>query len=154
MRIGVVSDTHNVLRPEVIASLRSCDYILHAGDICCEELLIQLKELGKVCAVRGNNDLGAWAAELKVVEKLKLDGLQIAMCHEFIDMPKAAEADIIINGHSHRYRCEKNGRQWLLNPGSCGRRRFNYPLTWMVLITDKGELTIERHEIKDMEKKQ
>ena len=80
MRIGVVSDTHNVLRPEVIASLRGCDYILHAGDLCCEELLMQLKALGKVCVVRGNNDLGTWAAELKVVERLKLDGLQIVMC--------------------------------------------------------------------------
>lgn len=148
MRIGIISDTHNILRPEVIESMKTCTYILHAGDVCNEEILMQLKSITDVYAVRGNNDVGQWAEKYKEIEAFTIDGLNFIMKHVSYGMPKAAEeADIIVVGHSHQYRCEKLGRQWLLNPGSCGRRRFNYPLTWMVLETNQGQFEIIRHDL-------
>lgn len=148
MRIGILSDTHNVLRPEVIESMKTCQYILHAGDVCNEEILMQLKSIADLYVVRGNNDMGQWAEKYKEIESFTIDGLNFMMKHVYHGMPKDAEkADILVVGHSHQYRCEKVGKQWLLNPGSCGRRRFNYPLTWMILITNQGKLEIERNEI-------
>lgn len=149
MRIGIISDTHNILRPEVIESMKSCSYILHAGDVCNEEILIQLKSIAKVYVVRGNNDLGQWAEKYKEVEIFTLDGVKFIMRHVYYGMPKDAEnADVVVVGHSHQYRCEKVGKQWLLNPGSCGRRRFNNPVTWMILEINQGEIEVIRQEIE------
>lgn len=148
MRIGIISDTHNILRPEVIESMKTCSYILHAGDVCNEEILIRLKNIAEVYVVRGNNDIGQWAEKYKEVEIFTLDGVRFIMRHVYYGMPKDAEkADVVVVGHSHQYRCEKVGKQWLLNPGSCGRRRFNNPVTWMILEINQGEIEVIRHEI-------
>lgn len=149
MRIGIISDTHNILRPEVIESMKTCSYILHAGDVCNEEILIRLKSIAEVYVVRGNNDIGQWAEKYKEVEIFTLDGVRFIMRHVYYGMPKVAEkADVVVVGHSHQYRCEKVGKQWLLNPGSCGRRRFNNPVTWMILEINQGEIEVIRHEIE------
>lgn len=149
MRIGIISDTHNVLRPEVIESMKTCSYILHAGDVCNEEILNQLRSIANVYVVRGNNDIGQWAEHYKEIEAFTIDGVKFLMKHVYYGMPKEAEkADVLVVGHSHQYRCDKLGEQWLLNPGSCGRRRFNYPLTWMILETNQGKIEIIKHELK------
>lgn len=149
MRIGILSDTHNLLRAEVLESMKHCEVVLHAGDVCNEEILAQLSQYSKVIAVRGNNDTGAWADRLNEEESFELNGFRFFMKHTWLNLPSIADtADFIIVGHSHKYYCEQQGKQWIINPGSCGRRRFNYPLTWIVLVCDQGQWTIERHEIK------
>ena len=136
-RIAVISDTHNMLRPELIDVLRSVECTLHAGDIASREMVGRLDEIAPLTVVRGNCDRDwAWTMPLEV--SLELYGKKIYMIHNKAQISSAAErADIIIYGHSHKYE-EKviDGRLWL-NPGSCGPRRFGRPATMAVLEIDE-----------------
>ena len=138
MKIGVLSDTHNLLRPEVTEALQGCDRILHAGDISSREILDRLNSIAPVKVVRGNNDKD-WAEDLPSFLDLELGGLRICMAHKKKDLPKDLSGyDLAVCGHSHQYAetwldTAENKRTLLLNPGSCGPRRFVQPITLAIL---------------------
>ncbi len=148
MKTGIISDTHDLLRPEVIKMLQDCDCILHAGDISSQKILTQLEQIAPVKVVRGNNDRG-WAENLPESLDFELDGLHVYMTHKKKDLPGDLNAyDLVIIGHSHQYSevyTYTNGkRTLLLNPGSCGPRRFHQPITMAMLeITEDGWNTIK-----------
>ena len=140
MKIGILSDTHDLLRPEVIDALQGCGCILHAGDVSSRPVLDRLARIAPVKAVRGNND-GEWADGLPPLLDFEAGGLRICMAHKKKDLPKdPGPWDLLICGHSHQYASvwlEAGGRRrtLLLNPGSCGPRRFIQPITLALLET-------------------
>ncbi len=147
-QIGVVSDTHGLLRQEVRELLEGCDAILHAGDIGRQAVLEELRECGPLYAVRGNADK-AWAESLPVELQVELFGHRFYMVHNKKDIsPRAEDADFIVYGHSHRYEEKEVGGQVWLNPGGCGRRRFSLPITMAVIeVEDDGRYRIVRKDI-------
>ena len=143
-RIGVIADTHGLLRPEVLEVLTSCQVILHAGDIDRPELLEALRGLGRLYVVRGNNDR-EWAEELPDSLRFTIEGIAFFMVHDKKDVPADLEdAQIVVFGHSHKYFAQqREGRLWL-NPGSCGRRRFGQDISMAVIAADQGVFEIEK----------
>ena len=134
-RIGVVSDTHGLVRDEVREVLKTCQVILHGGDINRREILEELKAIAPLFVVRGNNDK-EWAKELPETLSATVCGLNIFMVHNRKHVPEdLGDADVVVFGHSHRYEEKwEQGRLWL-NPGSCGPRRFGQPITMAVIET-------------------
>jgi uncharacterized protein len=145
MRVGVIADTHGLLRPRVVERLAACDRILHAGDVGGREVLARLRAMAPVDAVRGNVDDGPEAEALAPALAGELDGLAFGMIHRREDVPRAwvKEMRLIVFGHSHRPELEWQGSCLLLNPGACGPRRFSYPLTIALLTVAGGRLTPE-----------
>ena len=132
MEIGLVSDTHGLLRPEVLLALDGCERVLHAGDVGGEAILEGLRILGPVHAVRGNTDHGALARALPYTEVVEVASIRIYMIHILDDLdidPRAAEIDVVVHGHTHRPRVEERDGVLYVNPGSCGPRRFDLPVT-------------------------
>ena len=147
MKIGILSDTHGLLRPEVISALQSCEAILHAGDINRQEVLDQLIRIAPVRAVRGNNDK-EWAEYIPLFLDFSLAGIHICMTHMRKELPKDLNSyDLAICGHSHQYTEQRIGRTILLNPGSCGPRRFHQPITMATVEITDGGIVITRIEI-------
>jgi putative phosphoesterase len=143
MKIGVISDTHGLLRPEAIAALQGCERILHAGDIGAPEILEQLAAIAPLQVIRGNNDLGAaWARSLPDRLRFELAGWQGLMVHDLADVPAELEAEIrlVVTGHSHRPRIDWRGERLFLNPGSAGRRRFTLPISLAILDVEEGAM--------------
>jgi putative phosphoesterase len=143
-RVGLISDTHGLLRPEAREYLAGCDLILHAGDICEPEVLAELAELAPVTAVRGNNDRGAWADRLSVNEYLRVEEVCIYAIHDLaqIDLdPQAAEVQVVVHGHSHQPSSVVRDGVLYVNPGSAGPRRFKLPIS-------AGELLIDGRSIQ------
>lgn len=130
--VGVISDTHGLLRPEATAALAGSHVIVHAGDIGTAAILDGLRAVAPVVAVRGNNDRDAWAASLPEVVVTDVAGVRVCVIHDLkafdID-PERERIDVVISGHSHRPAVERRGRLLLLNPGSAGPRRFSLPVT-------------------------
>jgi len=136
MKVGVISDTHGLLRGEAVAALGGCERIIHAGDIGSPEILDQLASIAPLYVVRGNNDLDApWAENLADRLCFDLHGWQTLLVHDIADVPAVLDAGIklVITGHSHKPRIEWRGEQLYLNPGSAGRRRFKLPVTLALL---------------------
>jgi putative phosphoesterase len=130
-RIGVISDTHSLLRAEATAALRGSDYIVHAGDIGDSKVLAELKALAPVTAVRGNNDKGAWARQIAETEVLQVEAVSIYVLHDLAELdldPAAAGFQVVVSGHSHRPSIEKRDGVLYVNPGSAGPRRFRLPI--------------------------
>ncbi len=153
IKIGIISDTHNLLRKEVLEELSSCQVILHGGDISKPEILQELQKIAPVYAVRGNNDK-EWAEGMPEILNLNIAGLSICMCHKKKDLPEDLKNfDLIVYGHSHKYEMTEKKHQIFLNPGSCGPRRFNQPITMAVGFLKKGKIRIEKIEIPHEEKK-
>ena len=136
LRVGLISDTHDLLRPAALASLDGCDRILHAGDVCTPEVLDRLARLAPVDAVRGNNDRGAWAESLPEGLTLTISGRRIHVVHDAARLtidPFAEGIALVVSGHSHRPRVEeRDGVAWV-NPGSAGPRRFRLPVAMAIL---------------------
>jgi hypothetical protein len=145
MRVGVLSDTHNLLRPRVIELLAGCERILHAGDVGDLALLDALRRIAPVDAVRGNTDSGATAAALPEVLAGDLGGLPFHMVHrrEDVDPRWLATSRLVVHGHSHRPELSWHGSCLLLNPGACGNRRFHLPLTLAILSVADRRLVPE-----------
>jgi uncharacterized protein len=129
--IGVVSDTHDKVRPEALAALRRCELILHAGDVCTPEVLEAFSKLAPVSAVRGNNDRGRWAKRLPTSLDVELAGYRIYVLHDLEELdfdPRALGFDAVVSGHSHQPRIDRRDGVLYLNPGSAGPRRFRLPI--------------------------
>jgi putative phosphoesterase len=136
MIVGVISDTHGLLRPQAIAALQGCDRIIHAGDIGSAQILDQLAAIAPLDAVRGNNDLDApWARELPDCLRLDLNGWRVLLAHDIADVAISVDdrIDLVITGHSHKPGIEWRDERLYLNPGSAGRRRFKLPVTLALL---------------------
>jgi len=137
--IGLISDTHGLLRPEVAPALAGADLILHAGDIGTREVLEQLRSLGPVVAVRGNNDRGAWADAILEREVAQVGSVCIYMLHDLHDLdlsPVAAGFQVVVSGHTHQPLIEQRDGVLFVNPGSAGPRRFSLPVTVARLMID------------------
>lgn len=144
MIVGVISDTHGLLRPEAFAALRGSDYIIHAGDVGDPEILDKLAEIAPVTAVRGNVDHGAWAQKLPATNVLEIGEVSIYVLHSLQELdvkPEAAKFATVVYGHSHVPKQEMKNGVLYFNPGSAGPRRFKLPVS-------VGRLTIEAGEIK------
>lgn len=127
--IGLIADTHGLLRPEALAALVGCDRILHAGDIGGPEILDALQELAPVTAVRGNNDTADWQRALPEELVLDIAGLCVRMLHDLKQYRPHAEDRIVVTGHSHRPLIDARDGRLYINPGSAGPRRFRLPIT-------------------------
>ncbi len=130
-RIGLISDTHGLLRPEAIAFLRGSTHIVHGGDIGDAAILSELAALAPVTAVRGNNDTGSWARALRETEVLKVGEVLIYVVHNIAELdvdPAAAGFHVVVSGHSHKPSVQKRDGVLYVNPGSCGPRRFTLPI--------------------------
>ena len=143
LRIGVISDTHGLLRPEALEALRGSGLILHAGDIGGPGIVEALAALAPVTAIRGNVDRGAWAEAYPETATLTLAGVTIHMVHALLDLDPGVRADVVISGHSHRPSAERRDGTLFLNPGSAGPRRFRLPVTVAVLTVREGEAEAE-----------
>lgn len=138
-KIGILSDTHGLLRPEVIQTLQGCDAILHGGDINRQEIIDRLEQIAPVYVVRGNNDK-EWAEHLPQFLDFELSGLHIFMTHKKKDLPMDISSyDLIVYGHSHRYEQKREGSTYLINPGSCGPRRFKQDITLAVMELEEPD---------------
>lgn len=130
-RVGVISDTHGLLRPEAMAFLRGSDFIVHAGDIGTAGVLEELRTVAPVTAVRGNNDKGSWAEPISETEVLQIEDACIYVLHNLAELdvdPVAAGFQVVVSGHSHRPSIEKRDGVIYVNPGSPGPRRFKLPV--------------------------
>jgi putative phosphoesterase len=148
MRIGLISDTHGLLRPEAVDALRRSDHILHAGDIGDAGILRALADLAPVTAVRGNNDAATWADDLPEACLVEFEGVAVYMLHDLQALearPAPAHARVIVAGHSHRPLVETRDGVLVVNPGSAGRRRFSLPVTVGELRIAAG--AVEAHVI-------
>ena len=143
-RIAVLSDTHGLLRPEVLDAIAGCDAIIHGGDINKPEIIDRLKEVAPVYAVRGNNDK-EWAEHLPVTLTFQIEDCRFFLVHNKKEVPKILTGiDAVIFGHSHKYFEQTiDGRLWL-NPGSCGKRRFDQEITLAILTVDSSTLSAQK----------
>jgi putative phosphoesterase len=142
MRIAVVSDTHSLLRPEVLPAIAGAEHILHAGDVEDIAILDALRTIAPVTAVRGNVDKHGPCAGLPAAEFVELGGTSIYMLHNIDELdldPAAAGVQVVIYGHSHKAAMEKRSGVLYLNPGSIGPRRFNLPITFAWLTLNGGD---------------
>ena len=148
LRIGVVSDTHGLLRPEVEESLAGCDRILHAGDVDRAFVLDCLELIAPVRAVRGNND--ARLGELPDILEFEEEDFRFCMIHDRKQLPRVPEGtDIVVFGHTHRFLAEERDGIFWLNPGTCGPCRFGAPVTWAILTLDRGTLQVQKHRLPE-----
>lgn len=144
IRVGLISDTHGLLRPEARAFLVGCDYIIHGGDIGSREIVDALSALAPLIAVRGNNDRESWAQRLPETEMMRAGGIFVYVIHDLAQLdiePRAAGVQVIVSGHSHQPRSEERDGILYINPGSCGPKRFKLPIS-------VGELLVEGNRVR------
>lgn len=145
-RIGVISDTHGLVRPEAVRFLKGSDSIIHCGDICDPEVIAALAHIAPVTAVRGNNDCGPWAQDLPESDLIRFGAIHVYVIHDLsqIDIdPVAAGVSVVLSGHSHKPNIESRDGVLYLNPGSAGPRRFQLPVSVAELFIE-GEAVIPR----------
>ena len=150
MKIGLISDTHGLLRPEALQALAGVEEIIHAGDIGTPEVMERLRAVAPVQAVRGNNDQGPWAEKLPLRLFLTRGGIRIHVLHDVNELAVEREEDafdLVIAGHSHKPGVAERGRILLVNPGSAGPRRFKLPVTIGYLIITDGSARAEIHNL-------
>jgi putative phosphoesterase len=131
-RVGLISDTHGLVRPQALAALRGSDHIVHAGDIVEPAILATLAGIAPLTAVRGNNDRGPWAQALADTETLTLGAVTLCVIHDLKQLaidPHAAGCDVVVAGHTHKPVVERRDGVLFVNPGSAGPRRFALPVT-------------------------
>jgi putative phosphoesterase len=146
MIIGIISDTHGLLRPEAVEALRGSDHIIHAGDIGAADIIPVLREIAPVTAIRGNVDREAWAKQFSETEVVELGGRTIYVIHDVnaLDLdPQAAGFAAVISGHSHKPNRGKKDGVLYLNPGSAGPRRFSLPISVGRMEIEDGVIRAE-----------
>lgn len=147
MKIGILSDTHGLLRQEVLDHLAGADAILHGGDINNQGILLTLQSIAPVYVVRGNNDR-EWAEQIPYTLDFTLGGVRVCMAHKKKDLPADLSGfGLAVYGHTHRYEELRQGGTILLNPGSCGPRRFNQAITLAVAALEDRKITVTRIDI-------
>jgi uncharacterized protein len=142
-QVGIVSDTHGLVRPEVLDALRGSELILHAGDVGGQEVLTLLGTVAPVVAVRGNTDGGGWAGKLQHTQLITHRGISFYILHHAADIdidPKAAGVSVVVSGHTHTPKILKNNGVLFINPGSAGPRRFRHPVSVGLLEVKDGKL--------------
>jgi len=147
MRIGIISDTHGLLRQEVVEAFEGCELIFHAGDIGKRTILDALQKIAPVVVVRGNNDNDYWGKQLPIESWTEVEGKMIYMIHHLKESQIAFEnsdIDIVISGHSHIYKEDQKDNILYLNPGGAGPRRFGRPVTAMLLEIEEGIVKVQR----------
>jgi uncharacterized protein len=145
-RIGVISDTHRLLRPEAIAALRRVEHIIHAGDIGWPSIIEELRNIAPVTAIRGNVDAGDWVRNYPETAAIELGGLVFYVVHDVKNLdldPAAAGFSAVISGHTHCASQEKRNGVLYFNPGSAGPRRFHLPVTIGILTVGGGQVAGE-----------
>jgi len=143
-RIGLISDTHGLLRPEALAFLQGCDHIVHGGDIGSQRILDDLAAIAPVTAVRGNNDMGPWAEQVPETALFEVGGLRLYAIHDLAELriaPAAEGVRIVVSGNSHRPLAQMRGDVLYINPGSAGPRRFRLPIAVAELQLDGDAFT-------------
>lgn len=146
MRVGVISDTHGLLRPEALAALGGVDHVLHAGDVGDPAILLALSQVAPLTAIRGNIDRSGPCAVLPATEAVELAGHLIYLVHSVHDLdlhPAVAGISVVVSGHSHKPSVERRDGMLYLNPGSAGPRRFSLPVTIAYLELGAGDPTAE-----------
>lgn len=143
-RVIILSDTHGLLRPEVVGYLSQADIIIHGGDINTQSIVDKLQEYAPLYIVRGNNDKD-WAEGLPQCLTFTIEGVRFFLVHNKKDiLSDLSDTNVVVYGHSHKYaREERNGVLWL-NPGSCGRRRFDQEITFAVMTVDGEHFQVEK----------
>ena len=150
IRVGVISDTHGLLRDEALRQLAGSDFIIHAGDVATPEILETLAKIAPVTVVRGNVDRGAWAKRIPRADVLEAGGVSIYVLHNLQELdlnPKAAGFTAVVYGHSHKPKQEARDGVLYFNPGSAGPRRFNLPISVGRLTIESGKVNAEIVEI-------
>ena len=144
IHVGIISDTHGLLRPEAVRELTGVDHILHAGDVGDPKILDALRAIARVTAIRGNVDVSGPCAELPATEIVELSGCLFYLIHAIQDLdilPSAAGIQVVVYGHSHRPEVKNRDGILYMNPGSAGPRRFNLPVTL-------AKAVIENHQVR------
>ncbi|TNC68533.1 metallophosphoesterase family protein [Rubellimicrobium roseum] len=152
MRVGVIADTHGLLRPAAVACLRGSDHILHAGDIGAPGIVPALEALAPVTAIRGNIDRDAWARAFPETRTVTLGGIDVHLVHDVKDLDPdfpVGRIGVVVSGHSHRAGIDRRGGTLFLNPGSAGPRRFRLAVTvaHLTLDGDRAEARIEALDV-------
>ncbi len=151
--VGLISDTHGLLRPEAVASLAGSDFIIHAGDVGDPDILAALARIAPVTVVRGNVDTGSWASAWPHTAVLELGGVAILVIHDISELdldPAASGYRAVISGHSHRPGIRTQDGVLFANPGSAGRRRFKLPISLGRLHVAEGQVTAELTELEPL----
>jgi putative phosphoesterase len=147
-RIGIISDTHGLLRPEAERGLTGVDHIIHAGDIGRPEIVDALRRIAPVTAIRGNVDIGEWARQYPDTNLVRLAGKSIYVLHDLKTLQAdLAGIDVIVSGHSHVPKIDTVGGVLYLNPGSAGPRRFRLPITLAMLQVTREGMRAEIHDL-------
>jgi len=144
VRVGIISDTHGLLRPEALAFLRGCSRIVHGGDIGGEHILDELRTIAPVIAVRGNNDADQWASYLNDHERLRIEDVWLYAVHDLSRLDRelcTPEVRVVVSGHSHKPSIAERDGVLYVNPGSAGPRRFNLPIAVAELLVSRGTAT-------------
>lgn len=145
-RIGLISDTHGLVRPEALAVLKGVELIVHAGDIGESEVLEQLQTIAPVAAIKGNNDTAPWARHIPEILDLQVNDRTVRVIHNVHDVESnlgAAGIDVVVSGHSHKPLVERRDKVLFVNPGSAGPRRFKLPVTVGLLLLEKAHARAE-----------
>ena len=151
LTIGVISDTHGLLRPQAVTALQGVQQIIHAGDIGSADILSQLAAIAPVTAVRGNNDKGDWAKRLPSSELVVLDQQRIFVVHDIAELvgdPLATGYTVVITGHSHKALVSERQGVLFVNPGSAGPRRFKLPVTLAILKVSGADVRAIIHALQ------
>lgn len=145
MKIGLISDTHGLMRAEALDALRGCDHLVHAGDIGKPQILEALRELAPLTVVRGNNDAKEQWPGVAVEHHLRLGEIGLYVTHELADVPQTLPpgTDVVITGHSHKPLQQQRHGVLFVNPGSAGPRRFKLPISVALLHVERRELRVE-----------
>ncbi|KPX59001.1 metallophosphoesterase family protein [Pseudomonas amygdali] len=152
MKVGVISDTHGLLRPEAITALEGCEAIIHAGDIGSQDIVEQLSAIAPLHIVRGNNDQDAeWAKNIADYLRFDIEGWQTLLVHDIADVPALLDDSVklVVTGHSHKPLIDWRGDTLYLNPGSAGRRRFKLPVTLALLEVGADSMEPELVQLVD-----
>ena len=152
IRIGLISDTHGLLRPEAVDVLRGSDFIVHAGDIG-ENVLEPLATIAPVTAVRGNNDRASWAQRIGETEWLRFGEVTLHVLHDLAELaidPLGAGVDVVVTGHSHRPKIERRGGVLYVNPGSAGPVRFHLPVSVALMQVTGRDVNVRIVELESL----
>jgi putative phosphoesterase len=153
MRVGLISDTHGLLRPEALDFLAGSDHIVHGGDIGSPEILERLAAIAPLTVVRGNNDTAPWTRTIPATARVDFGNVALYAIHDLkeIDIdPRAAGMRVVVSGHSHRPACSERDGVLYVNPGSAGRRRFSLPIAAAELVIEGDAVAVKLVTLREM----